>query len=981
MPHLTKFIVTTLFLAMLLLPSCGRKTATFSQADRKAVEVAVRAVHGTDSLAALQKRMERKGNRLGSVVALRELGKALRNESRFEEALDAHIESLLQAEALDDTLEWVQALNNIGTDYRRMGVLDAAQDYHYRAAILSDECSDTSFTARKNRVVSLNGIGNIYLTIGNLDLADSVFRLALDGERRLHSTVGQAINYANIGSIFESRRQTDSAWVYYRKSMAMNEEAGNTLGISLCHTYFGSLHERAGEYADAAEEYEAAYSLMRESRDSWHALNSLISLAGLSVATGNTAKAANYLERACRRAERIKSNEHLAEIYTLYYRLHKKEGDYRNALYCLEAADARRDSLMNMEKINRIQNISLNLERGLRARETEKADLMLRQERAKRSAAYFFFGIVVVVLLLMIAMLLYAQRLRVRSQRMLKKMAELRETFFTNITHEFRTPLTMILGLSRRMRDDSGLPEDAREKSGTIERMGNGLLLLVNQLLDISKIRSAIGDPDWRHGDVTARMRIVTMMYHSYAGDRGVGLSFEAREAVVMDYVPDYVDKVLNNLLSNSFKFTPEGGKVDVRVWREDDLLMLDVSDTGVGMDNETAAKVFEPFFQGEGDSASIGTGVGLALVKQIIDSLKGRITVESAVGKGTTFHLSVPIINGHCSVADAGLDNGSETFDNVRVCAPVLPEAAVNLADSDAEDKRTSLLVIEDNPDIAAYIGSHFNSDYAVYYAHNGKEGLDKALTLVPDIIITDLMMPVMDGLEVCRRIRANEVTDHIPVIVVTAKVSEEDRVKGLEAGADAYLTKPFSSEELTAIVDRLLDRNDCIRRRLTGSAQGSGSQGSLGTQVAQDQNVTETPHGLQDEDNEISLADAELGLLDSGRIRQDAEKVFLDKVEQQSRELLEKQDLSAGTLADSLCVSPWQLRRKLLALKGMSPTAYIMDLRMRLAGDLLSTDSTLTIEEISIRCGFTHVTSFHHAFKKAFGMTPSEYRGVPRR
>ncbi len=127
MPHLTKFIVTTLSLAMLLLPSCGRKTATFSQADRKAVEVAVRAVHGTDSLAALQKRMERKGNRLGSVVALRELGKALRNESRFEEALDAHMESLLQAEALDDTLEWVQALNNIGTDYRRMGVLDAAQ--------------------------------------------------------------------------------------------------------------------------------------------------------------------------------------------------------------------------------------------------------------------------------------------------------------------------------------------------------------------------------------------------------------------------------------------------------------------------------------------------------------------------------------------------------------------------------------------------------------------------------------------------------------------------------------------------------------------------------------------------------------------------------------------------------------------------------------------------------------------------------------
>ena len=208
-----------------LLVSCGKKPGIFTPDERKAADSIVHAVRTPDSLALLQKRLEEKGDRLGSVIALREWGKQLRNESRFDEALRIHSMGLQQAKSIGDTLEWVQALNNIGTDYRRMGVLDVAQEYHYSAWILSEECSDTSFTAKKNRVVSLNGLGNIYLTMGHYERADSTLRMALKGEKELHSAVGQAINYANLGSIFEQRGQTDSAWVYYRKSMALNTEA------------------------------------------------------------------------------------------------------------------------------------------------------------------------------------------------------------------------------------------------------------------------------------------------------------------------------------------------------------------------------------------------------------------------------------------------------------------------------------------------------------------------------------------------------------------------------------------------------------------------------------------------------------------------------------------------------------------------------------------------------------------------------------
>ena len=264
-------LIVSVLIILFLFVSCGKKSVGFTPEERRAADSIVSTVHSVDSLALLQKRLEAEGNRLGSIAALREWGKALRNESRFDESLRVHGEGLKQAESLGDTLEWVQALNYIGTDYRRLGVLDAAQEYHYRALKFCEACTDTSFTAKKNRVKSLNGLGNIYLTLGNYERADSAFRLALAGERALGSAVGQAINYANLGSIFKHRRQNDSAWVYYRRSMELNQKAGNDIGIALCHTYYGLLYEEAQQYDKAYAEYRTAYGLMEISKDEWHA--------------------------------------------------------------------------------------------------------------------------------------------------------------------------------------------------------------------------------------------------------------------------------------------------------------------------------------------------------------------------------------------------------------------------------------------------------------------------------------------------------------------------------------------------------------------------------------------------------------------------------------------------------------------------------------------------------------------------------------
>ena len=637
--------------ATLLIASCGKTRHRATPAERRAADSIVKEATSEDSLRAMYRGFKIAGNKLGCIVALRELGKLQRNESRFDDALKSHSDGLKLAEEVCDTIEMVRAMNNIGTNYRRLGILDVATNYHYRAWKISEECSDTSETTVKNLSVSLNGLGNIYMTTGNYERADSVFRMALQGEKRLRSDIGQAINYANIGSVFEKRGQTDSAWVYYRQSMKFNEAAHSILGVSLCHTNFGSLYEKEGNFDRAIDEYKKAYLLMRASKDEWHALASLLALANIYSETGKEEKAIEQLDKASKIAKRIKSKEHLAEIQNMYYLIYKKRGDWKKALECHVAATEMQDSLVGVKKLNQIQNISLAVERSSQEVKIGEARRRYEAERATRNVSIAVFSFIIILLAGAVAMMLYVLRARARTHRVLKKMSGMREAFFTNITHELRTPLTVILGMSRDIAKDTQLPERTRDMGVVMERQGNSLLTLINQLLDISKVKSAVGRQDWRHGDIAAYIGFIVDAYREHAGRKGVAIEYNTTGNLEMDFVPDFAGKVINNLLSNAIKFTPEGGKIVINVSKDDGNVLISIADTGIGIKQENLAHIFEPFYQEETDCKHIGTGVGLALVKQIIDSVKGSIEVESEVGKGTAFTLRVPskCVDGKC--------------------------------------------------------------------------------------------------------------------------------------------------------------------------------------------------------------------------------------------------------------------------------------------------------------------------------------------
>lgn len=917
----------------LLLTSCHSKHRSITPAERRAADSIVARVHTTDSLAMLQQALEADGQQLASIVALRQWGKALREESRFDEALRVHNKGLQQAEALGDTLEWVMALNHIGTNYRRLGILDVAQEYHYRALKLSEACADTSFEARKNYVKSLNGLGNIYMSIGNYQRADSVLRLALAGEQTLGSNLGQAIDCANIASVCKARGQRDSAWVYYRRSMAFNRADNNVLGVSLCHTYFGSLYEEARQYEQAYAEYRQAYELMKHSKDEWHALESLLALAHIDYTTGNDARALQQLEQAKVTAERIKAKEHLAEIHQLYYLLYRKQGDYRSALTHHVQASALQDSVVDMEKMNRIQNVSIRIERHQQTEKVAQVEQELAAERAQKAGILYTGLLALVVLGAVVGFLVYLGRMRRRNHLLLKKVSALREHFFTNITHEFRTPLTLILGLSGEMAEDEEVSDSVRKKSRTIERQGRNLLTLINQLLDISKMKSAVGDPDWRSGDIAVQIGMVIEGYREYTRSRNIVLQYLPQEKVVMDFVPDYINKVMNNLLSNALKFTPEYGRVDVTLGRDADCLRLTVADTGKGMAQECIEHVFEPFYQAESDVKHIGTGVGLALVKQIIDSLGGTIRVESCEGKGTTFIVSLPIRHDKHRAA---------TFDASENGAAAV--ALVNDADSPTLPNPTStdkdlpqLLIIEDNHDVAMYIGAQLEDRYAVAYADNGSSGLEQAIRAVPDLVITDLMMPGMNGLEVCKQLRANEITNHIPVIILTAKMTESDRVQGIEAGADAYLAKPFNHHELRTRVEKLLAQRRLLREKYTQQA------------------IRQHEEELQQSEND---------------------RRFLTKLTDCVYLLINRErEVDVKQVAAQMHMSYSQLYRKLSALTGCTPMAFIQRVKIRRACFQLDRHPELSLSEVADKCGFSDYSNFVRAFKNVCGVTPTQY------
>lgn len=527
------------------------------------------------------------------------------------------------------------------------------------------------------------------------------------------------------------------------------------------------------------------------------------------------------------------------------------------------------------------------------------------------------------------------RKLAIAEARRLRDLDEVKTKLYTNITHEFRTPLTVIKGITDQI---SG---HAKEKK-LIQRNSEQLLELVNRLLELSKHEAGQLKLNYIQADILPFLRYVTESFHSYAINQKINLNFYADAApIIMDFDREKILRILSNLISNALKFTPEYGKVLITAKRKEgqisqkqasEYIEIQVKDTGIGIAANQLPHIFERFYQADATPTrrAEGTGIGLTLTKGLIDEMKGNITVSSKKGEGSLFTIQLPITN-QAPREEAILQESWPIPHHLT--AQIEEEAQPHTSTSDQGNGQPLLLLVEDNADVMHYLTSCLQGSFRLMYAKNGQSGIDQALQQVPDIIISDIMMPEVDGMELCRRLKTDERTSHIPIILLTAKADQDSRVEGLEKGADAYLAKPFDKKELLVRLNKLIE----LREKLQKRYQGFGA-----ISIKRNQN-------FQQEDD------------------------FLEKVKQTIEDNLDNEHFDVQQLYRSIGVSRIQLYRKLKALTDQSPAQIIQQIRLYHARELLSS-SDMTIGEIASRTGFKDQSYFTKKYKEAFGELPSE-------
>ncbi|MDR2805193.1 MAG: response regulator [Dysgonamonadaceae bacterium] len=548
--------------------------------------------------------------------------------------------------------------------------------------------------------------------------------------------------------------------------------------------------------------------------------------------------------------------------------------------------------------------------------------------------AELFYALIVVCIIFYIVRF-YKKRITLENLLYLEKQNNIQQQalnndklqFFTNITHELRTPLTLIIGPLEDLSNDVSLPEKAGKKIRLIHLNATRLLNLINKILDFRKTETNNMPLRVVKGNLAQLVKEIGLKYAEL--NRTDNLLFSVSietEHSTLYFDPEYIHIVLDNLISNAFKYTSRGEiSVCMRDVCENDILFteIEVADTGCGIPEKELDKIFNRYYQVKGEMQVSGTGIGLSLIKNLLTVHQGSISVESKEGKGASFKFRLMTHHTYPGVFHEKTDEE----------IPVQEEQPDEM---EIRNGKRILLVVEDNPDIRHYIHDTFEEDYLVLTAENGRDGMEQAIKNVPDIIISDIMMPEMSGLELCSMLKKEITTCHIPVILLTAKTSLQDKTEGYSSGADSYITKPFSAGLLKSRVSNLLE-----------------SRRTLATQIIHSKMYKQTQ--LTDSINRL-------------------DNEFLEKLTSIIKENSSSEKLDIEFIAQKVCMSHSTLYRKIKALLGLSVNEFIRKIKMKQAEELLLTGK-YTISEIAFRVGMNSLTYFRQCFKEEFGTSPSEY------
>jgi len=575
----------------------------------------------------------------------------------------------------------------------------------------------------------------------------------------------------------------------------------------------------------------------------------------------------------------------------------------------------------------------------------------LTAEKLKRSRLLMILQISVTGFIIILIFIVYRNfRNKQKANRLLLEMDQLKSRLFSNISHELRSPLTLIMGPLEEILSDEPGKKPSRKTIQMMQRSTKRLLNLVNQMLDLSKLDAGSLKQELVQEDVVKFLRVLIISFASIAENKLISFPYKLPDGKFITWFdPDKFEKIITNLLSNAFKFTTEGGEVKCEVKlpdQEKDFMELTVSDTGIGIPSSETKNVFDRFHQVKSSSfsGSGGAGIGLALTKELVELLHGEIDIRSKLGKGTTFVVRLPVGKDHLWEEEFVLKKPDEISAIDYSIEHDIKDSEESTEDiyegSKSEDEPPLVLIVEDHADIRLHLREKLEDSFRIMEANDGIVGLDKAIENIPDLILTDLMMPRMDGVEMCNKIKTDERTSHIPVIMLTAKAEEEDKLAGLEIGADAYIIKPFSIKEVKVRARKLIEQRNKLRDRFS-------------------REIT-----LEPKDSAVTSVDEK----------------FLQNTITVIEEYLKDNKFDVRMLQDEVGMSRMQLFRKLKALTGQTPSEFIRSIRLRRAAKLFEQNYG-NVAQVAYEVGFNNLSYFAKCFKELFKVAPSDYSKSPRK
>ena len=550
-------------------------------------------------------------------------------------------------------------------------------------------------------------------------------------------------------------------------------------------------------------------------------------------------------------------------------------------------------------------------------------------------AAIFVIGIVVYILF-------YIYRLR-HNITVEQQLADIKLRFFTDISHELRTPLTLITSPLSEVISHENLSDKARSNLQIVEKNAQRMLRMMNQILDFRKIQKGKMKIFLERVNIIESLRSVLDSFSSLAFDKHITVSVDTEMSDWYIWTDsDKFDKIFFNLVSNAFKYTPDGKSITVRVRREGEYAVISVEDQGIGIDNASLRTIFQRFETLATSASQPSSGIGLSLVKDLVDMLHGTIRVESRVGEGSKFVVSVPV-NQNAFQNDRRVELLLEDGDAESGTAEPFPEAEPEKEQDEQEDM-TAVLIVEDNAEMRAFLTNILSDEYKVLAAENGEQGLKMAREELPDMILTDVMMPVMDGLDMIRHLKEDADICHIPIIVLSAKSSLDDRIAALDEGIDDYITKPFSANYLKARIVQLFRQ----RKRLQEAFLSRLSD--------------------RKEEAPMQFGPAQPKVMDM-------DQAFMQKVMSFMEENMDNPELEIDDFASHTGMSRTLFYRKLKSIVGVTPVEFVREIRIKRAVQLMDS-SAYNFSQIAYMTGFTDPKYFGKCFKKIMGVTPSQYK-----